>query len=40
LVRAIVIDPDGVYDPGILNDRLLLGLNRPDTQSTSYSTFC
>jgi DNA invertase Pin-like site-specific DNA recombinase len=21
-----VIDPDGVYDPGILNDRLLLGL--------------
>src|SRR6202042_2680973 len=40
LVRAIVIDPDGVYDPGILNDRLLLGLNRPDTQSTSYSTSC
>jgi len=40
LVRAIVIDPDGVYDPGILNDRLLLGLNRPETQSTSYSTFC
>jgi len=38
LVRAIVIDPDGVYDPTILNDRLLLGLNRPDTQSTSYST--
>ena len=26
LVRAIVIDPDGVYDPGVLNDRLLLGL--------------
>jgi hypothetical protein len=26
LVRAIVIDPDGVYDPAILNDRLLLGL--------------
>jgi DNA invertase Pin-like site-specific DNA recombinase len=26
LVRTIVIDPDGVYDPGILNDRLLLGL--------------
>src|SRR6202041_795580 len=26
LVRALVIDPDGVYDPGILNDRLLLGL--------------
>jgi hypothetical protein len=40
LVRALVIDPDGIYDPGILNDRLLLGLNRPETQSTSYSTFC
>jgi DNA invertase Pin-like site-specific DNA recombinase len=26
LVRALVIDPDGVYDPGLLNDRLLLGL--------------
>jgi DNA invertase Pin-like site-specific DNA recombinase len=26
LVRAVVIDPDGIYDPGILNDRLLLGL--------------
>src|SRR4051794_13686964 len=26
LVRTVVIDPDGVYDPGVLNDRLLLGL--------------
>ena len=26
LVRSIVVDPDGVYDPGLLNDRLLLGL--------------
>src|SRR4051812_12170207 len=26
LVRALVIDPDGIYDPGLLNDRLLLGL--------------
>jgi DNA invertase Pin-like site-specific DNA recombinase len=26
LVRAVIIDPDGVYDPAILNDRLLLGL--------------
>jgi DNA invertase Pin-like site-specific DNA recombinase len=26
LVRALLIDPDGVYDPGLLNDRLLLGL--------------
>jgi DNA invertase Pin-like site-specific DNA recombinase len=26
LVRALPVDPDGIYDPGILNDRLLLGL--------------
>jgi hypothetical protein len=26
LVGACVIDPDGVYDPGLPNDRLLLGL--------------
>ena len=39
LVGAIVIDPEGVYDPRSPNDRLLLGLNRPETQSTSYSTF-
>lgn len=26
MVGAVVIDPDGVYDPGLLNDRLLLGL--------------
>jgi DNA invertase Pin-like site-specific DNA recombinase len=26
LVRTVVIDPDGIYDPGVLNDRLLLGL--------------
>jgi DNA invertase Pin-like site-specific DNA recombinase len=26
LVRALVVDPDGIYDPGFLNDRLLLGL--------------
>jgi hypothetical protein len=38
LVRALVVDPDGVYDPGLLNDRLLLGLNRPETQSTPCST--
>ena len=37
MVKAVVIDPDGVYDPNLTNDRLLLGLNRPDTQSTSYS---
>jgi len=26
LVGAVVIDPDGVYDPSLINDRLLLGL--------------
>src|SRR6516162_9569710 len=26
LVKAVVIDPDGVYDPNLTNDRLLLGL--------------
>src|SRR5258708_1684441 len=30
--------PFGVYDPNLVNDRLLLGLNRPDTQNTSCST--
>ena len=25
--RASVIDPDGAYDPRLVNDRLLLGLN-------------
>jgi len=39
LVDARVIDQDGVYDPCRANDRLLLGMNRPETQSTSYSTF-
>jgi len=26
LVGAVVIDPDGIYDPRLINDRLLLGL--------------
>src|SRR6266446_7057295 len=39
MVAAIVVDFDGIYDPNIVNDRLLLGLNRPDTQGTSCSTF-
>jgi excisionase family DNA binding protein len=26
MTNAVVVDPDGVYDPGIINDRLLLGL--------------
>src|SRR5712671_3673255 len=39
LTATLVIDEDGCYDPSDFNDGLLLGLNRPDTQSTSYSTF-
>jgi DNA invertase Pin-like site-specific DNA recombinase len=27
LAATLVIDPDGVYDPRLVNDRLLLGLN-------------
>lgn len=26
MVRAVLVDPDGVYDPALVNDRLLLGL--------------
>jgi DNA invertase Pin-like site-specific DNA recombinase len=40
LTDTLILDEDGVYDPSHFNDRLLLGLNRPETQSTSYSTFC
>jgi DNA invertase Pin-like site-specific DNA recombinase len=28
LAGALVVDPDGAYDPQLVNDRLLLGLNR------------
>jgi DNA invertase Pin-like site-specific DNA recombinase len=37
---TLVGDGDGVYHPALFNDRLILGLNRPDTQSTSCSTSC
>jgi excisionase family DNA binding protein len=26
MVKAVLVDPDGIYDPAIVNDRLLLGL--------------
>src|SRR5437016_1288301 len=39
LTATLVIDEDGCYDPSDFNDGLLLGLNRPDSQSTSCSTF-
>ena len=40
ITDTLLADSDGVYHPGLFNDRLILGLNRPETQSTSYSTFC
>ena len=39
LTDTLILDEDGLYDPRQFNDRILLGLNRPDTQSTSCSTF-
>ena len=39
LAETLILDEDGIYDPSHFNDRLLLGLNRPDSYSTSYSTF-
>jgi hypothetical protein len=38
LTETLILDEDGIYDPSHFNDRLLLGLNRPDSYSTSYST--
>jgi hypothetical protein len=29
MAGTLVIDHDGIYDPSLLNDRLLLGLKRP-----------
>jgi DNA invertase Pin-like site-specific DNA recombinase len=40
ITDTLILDEDGIYYPGDFNDRLLLGINRPETQSTSYSTFC
>jgi hypothetical protein len=40
ITDTLIGDNDGVYHPALFNDRLLLGLNRPETQSTSLSTFC
>ena len=40
LTETLVIDEDGCYDPADFNDGLLLGLNRPETQSTPCSTSC
>lgn len=39
MVGTVVVDLDGVYDPNLVNDRLLLGLKRLCSYSTSCSTF-
>jgi len=39
LVDTLLVDQEAVYSPRLSNDRLLLGSNRPETQSTSHSTF-
>src|SRR3989441_9963250 len=39
ITDTLIGDNDGVYHPALFNDRLLLGLNRPDSQGTSSSTF-
>jgi DNA invertase Pin-like site-specific DNA recombinase len=38
LTDTLILDEDGLYDPSLFNDRLLLGLKRPASYSTSYST--
>ena len=37
LADTLILDQDGVYDPAHFNDRLLLGLKRPDSHNTSCS---
>ena len=39
LVNTLLIDEDGIYDPRLPNDRLLLGMKRLCSYSTSCSTF-
>ena len=36
---TLIADEQQVYDLNYLDDQLVLGINRPDTQNTSYSTF-
>jgi len=38
ITDTLVGDSDGLYHPALFNDRLVLGLNRPDSYSTSYSS--
>jgi hypothetical protein len=38
MAGTLVIDHDGIYDPSVLNDRLLLGLTAPMKTSRFFST--
>ena len=38
LTGTLILDEDGLYDPATFNDRLLLGLKRPESYCTSCST--
>jgi len=40
LTDTLILDEDGIYDPSHYNDRLLLGLKRPDSYCTSCCTYC
>jgi len=35
LSATLILDEDGLYNPCLFNDRLLLGLNSPGSYSTS-----
>jgi DNA invertase Pin-like site-specific DNA recombinase len=39
VTRTIIADEEGLYDPRIFNDRLVLGMKRPLSYGTSF-TFC
>src|SRR5713101_7264184 len=38
LTDTLIVDADGIYNLQNFNDRLVIGLNRPDSYRTSYST--
>ncbi len=40
LTGTLILDEDGLYNPALFNDRLLLGLKRPASYCTSCSTSC
>ena len=36
LAGTVIVDPDGIYDPGVMNDRLLLGLKGTMSEELQY----